>query len=83
MPWAEWDLACRAYPDTGTVTSEDVFNLLAIRGPTHGEGMLGIEPGSPVSQSSPLPLHRWGFSAQCCCQGEYLSHQDSSSFHAV
>ena len=28
-------------------TSEDIFNLLAIRGPTHGEGRLGIEPGLP------------------------------------
>ena len=27
---------CRAYPDTGTGTSEDVFYLLAIRGPTRG-----------------------------------------------
>ena len=35
--------------------------LLAIRGPTHGEGMPGIEPGSTDLQSSPLPLrHRGG-----------------------
>ena len=54
-------LACRAYPDTGTGTSEDAFNLLAIRGPTCGEGMPGIEPGSSDPQSSPLPLrHRGG-----------------------
>ena len=54
-------LVCRAYPDTGTRTSEDVFYVLAIRGPTHGEGMPGIKPGSggsPDPQSSPLPLHR-------------------------
>ena len=45
----------------GTGTSEDVFNLLAIRGPTRGEGMPGIEPGSSDPQSSPLPLrHRGG-----------------------
>ena len=42
-------------PDTGTGTSADVFNLLAIRGPTRGEGMPGIEPGSSDPQSSPLP----------------------------
>ena len=48
-------------PDTGTETSEDVFNLLAIRGPTRGEGKPGIEPGSSDPQSSPLPLrHRGG-----------------------
>ena len=48
-------------PDTGTGTSEDVFNILAIRGPTRGEGMPGIEPGSSDPQSSPLPLrHRGG-----------------------
>ena len=45
------------YPDKGTGTSEDVFYLLAIIGPTCGEGMLGIEPRSPNPQSSPLPLH--------------------------
>ena len=49
--------ACRACPDTGTGTSEDVFNLLAIRGPTRrGEGKPRIEPGSPYPRSSPLPL---------------------------
>ena len=32
----------RVYPDTGTRTSEDVFYLLAIRGPKRGEGMLEI-----------------------------------------
>ena len=54
-------LACRAYLDTGTGTSEDVFNLLAIRGPTRGEGKPGIEPGSSDPKSSPLPLrHRGG-----------------------
>ena len=48
-------------PDTGTGTSEDVFNLLAIRGPIHVEGKPGIEPGSSDPQSSPLPLrHRGG-----------------------
>ena len=54
-------LACRAYPDTGTGTSEDAFNLLAIREPTRGEGKPKIEPGSSDPQSSPLPLrHRDG-----------------------
>ena len=53
-------LACGAYPDTGTGTSEDVFNLLAIRGSTHGEGMPGIETGSSDPQSSPLPLRPRG-----------------------
>ena len=54
-------LACRAYLDTGTRTSEDVFYLLAIRGPTRGEGKRGIEPGSSDPKSSPLPLrHRGG-----------------------
>ena len=44
-----------------TGTSEDVFYLLAIRGPTRGEGMPGIEPGSTDPQSNPLPLrHRGG-----------------------
>ena len=42
-----WLLDCgRAYPDTGTGTSEDVFYLLAIKEPTSSEGMPGIEPGS-------------------------------------
>ena len=54
-------LACRAYPDIGTWMSEDVFNLLAIRGPICGEAMPGIDPGSSDPQSSPLPLrHRGG-----------------------
>ena len=54
-------LACRAYPDTGTGTSEDLFSILAIKGPTRGEGKPGIEPGSSDPQSSPLPLrHRGG-----------------------
>ena len=44
----------------GTGTSKDVFNLLAIRGPTRGEGKPGIEPGSSDPQSSPLPLHHRG-----------------------
>ena len=59
-------LACRAYLDTGTGTSEDVFYLLAIRGPTRGEGKRGIEPGSSDPKSSPLPLrHRGGRPASC------------------
>ena len=50
------------YPDTGTGTSEDVFNLLAIKGPTRGDRMPGIEPGSPDLQSTPLPLcHNGGW----------------------
>ena len=45
--------SCQAYP-------ENVY-LLAIRGPTCSESMLGIEPGSPNPQSSLLPLcHRSG-----------------------
>ena len=48
----------QSLPDTSTGTPEDVFNLLAIRLPTRGEGMAGIEPGSPYPQSSPLPLCR-------------------------
>ena len=54
-------LVCGAYLDTGTRTSEDVFHLLAIRGPTDGEGKRGIEPGSSDPKSSPLHLrHRGG-----------------------
>ena len=54
-------LACRAYLDKGTGTSEDVFYLLAIRGPKRGEGKRGIEPGSSDPKSSLLPLrHRGG-----------------------
>ena len=61
-PWAaRGSLACWAYPVTDTGTSEDVFNLIAIRGPTLGEGKPGNEPGSSDPQSSPLPLrHRVG-----------------------
>ena len=48
-----WSLACRAY-------------LLAIRGPTRGEGKRGIEPGSSDPKSSPLPLrHRGGIEVNC------------------
>ena len=43
-------------PDTGTGMSDDIFYLLAIRGPTCSEGMPGIEPGSSDPQSSPQPL---------------------------
>ena len=51
----------RSYLDTGNRTSEDIFYLLAIRGPTRGEGKRGIEPGSSDPKSSPLPLrHRGG-----------------------
>ena len=53
-------LACRAYLDTGTGTSEDVFYLLAIRGPSRGEGKQDIEPVSSDPKSSPLPLHHRG-----------------------
>ena len=38
----------------------DVFYLLAIRGPTRGEGKRGIEPGSSDPKSSPLPLRHRG-----------------------
>ena len=41
-------------------TSEDVFDLLAIRGPTRGEGMPGIEPVSSDQKSSPLPPRQRG-----------------------
>ena len=40
--------------------------LLAIRGPTRGEGMPGIEPGSPDPQSSPAtstPTRRAGYAS--------------------
>ena len=58
---SQGSLACRAYLDTGTGTSEDVFYLLAIRGPTRGEGKREIELGSSDPKSSPLPLrHRGG-----------------------
>ena len=53
-------LACRAYLNTGTGTSEDVFYLFAIRGPTRGEGKRGIEPGSSDPKSSPLTLRHRG-----------------------
>ena len=45
-------LVCQAYPDKGTGTSEDVLNILAIRGPTHEEGMPRIEHESSDRQSS-------------------------------
>ena len=42
------------------------FYLLAIRGPTHGEDMPGIEPGSSDPQSNSLPLrHRGGRELLC------------------
>ena len=41
-------------------TSEGVFYLLAIRGPTRGECMPRIDPGSPDPQSNPLPLCHCG-----------------------
>ena len=50
-------LAWQVYPDAGTGRSEDVFNILAIRGPTRGEGMRGIEPGSSDPATS-MPLRR-------------------------
>ena len=37
----------QSLPITGTGTSEDVSDLLANIGPTHGEGMPGVQPGSP------------------------------------
>ena len=40
--------------------SEDVFNLLAIRGLTGGEGKPGIKPGSSDPQSHPLTLRHHG-----------------------
>ena len=42
--------ACRAYPDTETRSTEDVFFLLAVRGPTRDEGKPGIEPWSSDPQ---------------------------------
>ena len=58
---SKWSLACQDYPDTSTGTPEDVFYLLAIKGPTRSEGKPGIEPGSSDPQLSPLPLrHRVG-----------------------
>ena len=53
-------LACRAYHDTGSGTSEDIFNLLAIRAHTRW-GYTENQPGSPNPQSSLLLLrHRGG-----------------------
>ena len=49
-----------AYLDTGTGTSEGVFNLLVIRGLARGEGIPGIEPESPDPQSSPLLIRHPG-----------------------
>ena len=50
-----------SYPNMGTGTSKDVFNLHAIGGLTHSEVMPGIEPGSPDPKSSPQSLcHRGG-----------------------
>ena len=54
-------LNVQSLPQHGTGTSEDVFYLLAISGPTRGEGKPGIEFGSSDPKSSPLPLdHRGG-----------------------
>ena len=39
-------LSVLSLPNMGTRTSEDVFNLLAIRRPTHGKDKPGIELGS-------------------------------------
>ena len=63
--------------------AEDVFNFLAIRGPTRGEGMQGIEPGSSDQQSSPQTLrHR---SIGRSIQGTNLDvlHVDPTPFQRV
>ena len=52
--------------------SEDVFNLLAIRGSTLGEGMTGIAPRSSDPQSSPQPL--------CHSSGRLLETENSDVF---
>ena len=58
----------------GTGTSEDVFCLLAIRGPTCDLRMPGIEPGSYDPKSSPLALcHRGGH--------KYSIRQITSAYH--
>ena len=36
----------QSLPNTGNRTSEDVFNVLAIRGPTRGKGMQGMAAAS-------------------------------------
>ena len=79
------EVACRAHSDTGTGTSEDIFYLLAIRGPSRGEGMPGLESGSSDPQSSPLPLrqvevplrHRVG---QMYCQTKQFFYQKIRQF---
>ena len=43
----------RAYPDTGTGTSKDVFYLLSIRGPTRGEVRVYWESNPDRSIHSP------------------------------
>ena len=53
-------LACRAYFDTATGTSEDIFYFIAIRGTIRDESMPGIETRSSDSRSSPLPLRHRG-----------------------
>ena len=56
----------------GTGTSEDVLDLFAIGELTLGEGMPGIEPGSPDPKSSLLPLRHCGGAQNKdneCCNG--------------
>ena len=52
-------LACRAHHDTDSGTSEDIFNLLAIRAHTWW-GYAENQPGSPDPQSSLLLLRHLG-----------------------
>ena len=54
--YGKGSLKYRAYPDTGTGMSVDVFNFLAIRGSISDGGVPEIKPGSPDQQPSPLPL---------------------------
>ena len=54
--------------------AEVLFNLLVIRGPTHSEGVPGIEPGS---QSRPLPLRHRGWPSHTV---NYLVYNEGQSF---
>ena len=57
-PWAaKGAFTCWADPDMGIWMSEDVFNLIAIRGPENHESIPGIKPGSYDPQKQALVKH--------------------------
>ena len=65
-PWASRGLLCAKPTLTRPWDVSTHFNLLAIRQPTDGESMPGIEPRSPGPQSSLLLLPQCnGPTAQC------------------